>query len=30
MIHNLVPPFLIGEESLFLDETAEVQSTSVE
>jgi hypothetical protein len=23
-IHNLVPPFLIGEESLFLNETAEV------
>ena len=23
-IHNLVPPFLIGEESLFLDETAAV------
>ena len=23
-IHNLVPPFLIGEESLFLDETTEV------
>jgi hypothetical protein len=23
-IHNLVPPFLIGEESFFLDETTEV------
>ncbi len=23
-IHNLVPPFIIGEESLFLDETAAV------